>query len=78
MYIGRVCLCLLGRCDSPQHRISTGRSRPRRATAGLSWAEVHKRIEKSNGIKRAGARKRFDRLLDAKVIRKKDDKYWRA
>jgi hypothetical protein len=45
------------------------------ASVGLSWEEVHGRIESLEGIKRSGARKRFDRLVAAKAIRKAGERY---
>ena len=42
---------------------------------GLTWAQVHERIEKTDDIKRSGARKRFDKLVVARVIWKSGEKY---
>ncbi len=42
---------------------------------GLTWEQLHSRIEELDGIGRSGARKRFDALRDSKCIRKKGDKY---
>jgi len=39
------------------------------AIAGLSWADIHKRIETIQGIARSGARKRFDKLKAANLIK---------
>lgn len=40
------------------------------SVGGLSWEDVHKRIEMVNGVKRSGARKRFAKLTDAGIIKK--------
>ncbi len=45
---------------------------------GLTWAQLHERIEEKEGVGRSGARKKFDALIAAKVIRKSGEKYWRA
>lgn len=42
---------------------------------GLNWTQLHERIEEIEGIKRSGARKRFDALRDYKVIRQSGEKY---
>ena len=39
------------------------------AIAGLSWGDIHKRIETIHGIQRSGARKRFDKLKAANLIK---------
>ena len=49
------------------------------AAVGLAWMETHERIKKTDGLKsKSGARKKFDALLAAKVIRKSGEKYWLA
>jgi len=40
------------------------------ATGGLSWADVHGRIEIVCGLKRSGARKKFQKLIDAEILKK--------
>ena len=46
------------------------------AGVGLTWKETHERIKKIEGLKsQSGARKKFDALLAAKVIRKSAEKY---
>jgi hypothetical protein len=40
------------------------------AITGLSWADLHDRIKKVNGIEISGARKRFDKLKAAGLIKK--------
>jgi hypothetical protein len=37
---------------------------------GLSWAQVHERIETLEGLKRAGARRRFEHIVEAKLLHK--------
>ena len=46
------------------------------AIAGLSWTDVHKRIEAIHGIKRTGAEKRFDKLKAAGLIKKNPAGLW--
>jgi hypothetical protein len=46
------------------------------AITGLSWHELHARIEEVHGIKRAGARKRFAKLQKAGLIKKNDAGKW--
>lgn len=38
--------------------------------AGLSWEDIHNRIQAINGIQRSGARKRFDKLVAAGLLKK--------
>jgi hypothetical protein len=40
------------------------------ASAGLTWSEIHERIREVNGIEQSGARKRFDKLKAARLIKK--------
>ena len=40
------------------------------AITGLSWVDLHKRIEGIHEIKRSGSRKRFDKLFKAGLIKK--------
>ena len=42
---------------------------------GLTWEQLHERIETIEGLSRSGARKRYDALRDFKVIRKNGEKY---
>ncbi len=42
---------------------------------GLTWAQLHERIESIEGIGRSGARKKYDALISLSVIRKSGDKY---
>jgi hypothetical protein len=46
------------------------------AIVGLSWDELHSRIETVCGLKRAGARKRFNKLRDAGLIKKNAAGLW--
>ena len=43
---------------------------------GLSWEDTHKRIEKLEGLKRGGSRKRFDKLREAKLIHRTSAGFW--
>jgi hypothetical protein len=44
--------------------------------AELTWKQMHERIQELEGLKsQSGARKKFDALVSAKVIRKVGDKY---
>lgn len=43
--------------------------------AGLAWEELHQQIEKTEGVGRSGARKKFDAMRVAKVIRKSGERY---
>jgi hypothetical protein len=42
---------------------------------GLTWEQLHRRIEEIDGVGRSGARKKYDSLMDIKAIRKNGDKY---
>lgn len=46
------------------------------AITGLSWADIHDRIKKVNGIEISGARKRFDKLKAAGLIKKNDSGFY--
>jgi hypothetical protein len=43
------------------------------AVAGLSWTQVHERIESLEKLKRTGARRHFDKLISAGLLAKNDD-----
>lgn len=43
---------------------------------GLSWEDTHRRIEKLEGLKRGGSRKRFDKLREAKLIHRTSAGFW--
>lgn len=47
-----------------------------KAIAGLSWTDVHKRIEAIHSIKRTGAEKRFEKLKAAGLIKKNPAGLW--
>jgi hypothetical protein len=46
------------------------------APAGLTWSEIHKRIREVNGIEQSGARKRFEKLIAAGLIKKNAAGLW--
>ena len=46
------------------------------SAAGLSWTEIHKRITKVEGIKHAGARKKFQAMKNCGVIRQAGERYF--
>jgi hypothetical protein len=43
------------------------------AAAGLSWTQIHERIESLEKLKRTGARMRFDRMVEAGLLVKNGD-----
>jgi hypothetical protein len=43
------------------------------AVAGLSWTQVHERIESLEKLKRTGARRHFDKLISAGLLAKNGD-----
>jgi hypothetical protein len=45
------------------------------ASIGLTWAQVHERIEDLHGVKREGARRQFKGLVDGHHIQKKGEKW---
>ena len=45
------------------------------ATVGLTWEQLHQRIEAAEGLKRGGSRKRFTAMKKAGVIRQTGEKY---
>jgi hypothetical protein len=42
---------------------------------GMTWEQLHQRIEEIEGVGRSGARKKYDALREAKVIRKSGERY---
>jgi len=45
------------------------------ATLGLTWEQLHQRIEAAEGLKRGGSRKRFAAMKKTGVIRQIGEKY---
>ena len=45
------------------------------ATVGLTWEQLHERIESVEGLKRSGARKKYAAMMKAKVIHQNGQKY---
>jgi hypothetical protein len=43
-------------------------------SVGLTWLEAHERIESLKDLTRSGARKRFEKLIETKHIRKAGEK----
>jgi hypothetical protein len=45
------------------------------STVGLTWEQLHQRIESVEGLKRSGARKKYAAMMKAEVIRQTGEKY---
>lgn len=45
------------------------------STVGLTWEQLHQRIESVEGLKRSGARKKFAAMMKANVIHQNGQKY---
>jgi len=46
------------------------------APAGFTWKEIHQRIREVNGVEQSGARKRFEKLVNAGLIKKNTAGLW--